>query len=518
MPSSIPVIVHLSGEQRGATRALRRAENRIGSSPSAEIHLSGEPAERVGAEHAVLVASADGCRLRVRPPHRVWVNGNPVVDRRLRSGDLLEIGEGGPLLRFRLQPAGRERFKSIGEALADTYQGARAGSHSLVRGALLFARRAVREALGQTSPATRFAVGTLLLGLVALLVVLSVEALRLGHELRREVRQVEGLRTLVESAEADAWTARELERLRRDLERRLESASTRLDFLEERASATERTIAEASRSIVFLQGAYGFRDTGSGRDLRFELGPDGRPLAGGERDFRVTTGGGGPVVEARYTGTGFIASTDGLVLTNRHVARPWEFDDAAREVVAQGYDPVMRRLIGYLPGVVEPHDIAFAAASREVDLAVLRCLAVEHPLPALTLATRPARVGQAIVVLGFPTGIQAMLARADRTFLEALGGERLDFWQIAERLSRAGQIAPLATRGIIGQVTTSTVVYDAETTSGGSGGPVLSLDGRVVGINSAVLRQFGGSNLGVTAWQAAALLERVEAASGAVVE
>ncbi len=178
----------------------------------------------------------------------------------------------------------------------------------------------------------------------------------------------------------------------------------------------------------------------------------------------------------------------------------------------------MRRLIGYLPGVVEPHEIAFAAASEEADLAVLRCLDAERLLPALTLATRPAQVGEAIVVLGFPTGIQAMLARADRGFLEALGGERLDFWQIAERLSRAGQIAPLATRGIIGQVTTSTVVYDAETTSGGSGGPVLSLDGRVVAINSAVLRQFGGSNLGAPAWQAAALLERVAATSAAVVE
>ena len=77
----------------------------------------------------------------------------------------------------------------------------------------------------------------------------------------------------------------------------------------------------------------------------------------------------------------------------------------------------------------------------------------------------------------------------------------------AAALSAAGQIGPLATRGIIGQVTESTVVYDAETTSGGSGGPVLSLDGRVVAINSAILRQFDGSNLGVPAGRAGRLLE-----------
>ena len=41
------------------------------------------------------------------------------------------------------------------------------------------------------------------------------------------------------------------------------------------------------------------------------------------------------------------------------------------------------------------------------------------------------------------------------------------------------------------------LVYDAETTSGGSGGPVFGPDGTVVGVNFAVTRDFGGSNFGV---------------------
>ena len=50
------------------------------------------------------------------------------------------------------------------------------------------------------------------------------------------------------------------------------------------------------------------------------------------------------------------------------------------------------------------------------------------------------------------------------------------------------------------------MVYDAETAQGGSGGPVLGLDGRVVAINAAILPEFSGSNLGVPVERAAPLL------------
>ena len=68
-------------------------------------------------------------------------------------------------------------------------------------------------------------------------------------------------------------------------------------------------------------------------------------------------------------------------------------------------------------------------------------------------------------------------------------------------------MAPLVSRGIVGQVTSRAVVYDAETTSGGSGGPVLSLDGRVIAVNAAILPDFGGSNMGVPAEHGVTLME-----------
>ena len=50
-------------------------------------------------------------------------------------------------------------------------------------------------------------------------------------------------------------------------------------------------------------------------------------------------------------------------------------------------------------------------------------------------------------------------------------------------------------------------VYDTDTTYGGSGGPVLGLDGNVVAVNAAILPEFGGSNLGVPASEARRLIE-----------
>jgi len=65
----------------------------------------------------------------------------------------------------------------------------------------------------------------------------------------------------------------------------------------------------------------------------------------------------------------------------------------------------------------------------------------------------------------------------------------------------------VAWRGIVGQLTEGTIVYDAATTSGGSGGPVINLDGEVVAVNSAIIPGFTGSNLGVPASEAARLLD-----------
>ncbi|MCP4472242.1 MAG: hypothetical protein GY815_16455 [Gammaproteobacteria bacterium] len=100
--------------------------------------------------------------------------------------------------------------------------------------------------------------------------------------------------------------------------------------------------------------------------------------------------------------------------------------------------------------------------------------------------------------MGYPTGMISMLAQTGDDFIAELqADESLEFWGIARRLSEAKFIRPLASRGIVGQRSESAVVYDADTTHGGSGGPVLDIDGNVIAINTAIIPEYGGSNFGI---------------------
>ncbi len=504
-----PVIVHLSGALRGTTQRLAGEVLRIGSAPHADIHLADDVIPPPPQDAASLHRHGITYELRVAPGSAVWVNGEQVEVVTLQSGDLLEIGNEGPVLRFRLYEPGVLARKSLSDVVRDCMDCARYGAENPLSRAGVFIGGIARELRAGTSSWFRAGVLVLLVLLTLTTVILARRSFQLERRLEREVTRVSGLAELLERSGSAELTTDDLLSVLADLQGNLSVAKRRIEALEEGTGAAARVVALGSGATVFLQGSYGFTEPSTGRPLRLVLGPDGQPLRSLFGEPAITAEGDGPVLEIFFTGTAFVATSDGLLLSNRHVALPWDFDEAARRVAARGYAPAMQRFVGYLPSIEEPFDVEILVAHESADLALLRCSRVTEDLPYLELDPDPPLPGEEVIVLGYPLGIRALMARTDARFVQELTQEDdLDFWTVALRLSQGGHIAPLASRGIVGQVTSQAIVYDAETTSGGSGGPVLDLDGRVVAINAAILPEFGGSNLGVPAAQAEVLVGR----------
>ncbi|OHB38833.1 MAG: hypothetical protein A2060_08170 [Planctomycetes bacterium GWA2_50_13] len=113
-----------------------------------------------------------------------------------------------------------------------------------------------------------------------------------------------------------------------------------------------------------------------------------------------------------------------------------------------------------------------------------------------------------MVVIGYPAGVSAILARVEKSVMDELVyGLGLDFLGLADELSRRHLIRPLATQGHITDVLEDRVVFDAQTTIGGSGGPIIDRNGKVIAITYGVFTGFTGSNFAIPAKHVAEILE-----------
>jgi hypothetical protein len=204
-------------------------------------------------------------------------------------------------------------------------------------------------------------------------------------------------------------------------------------------------------------------------------------------------------VRQDYFGTGFIVG-DGKILTNHHVAQPWWKNDDMDEAVKQGLEPVVAEMAGYFPEATSAIPMEVTQISSDADLALLHGDLSNLKRQTLRIDGRKeaAVSGQALISLGYATGLSAILARAgDDTVDQILKVSGGDPKLVMSELAKRKLIRPLVTQGHIGDVLTDKIVYDAQTTSGGSGGPLMNNEGRVIGVTFAVVRGFGGSNFGV---------------------
>ena len=500
------VLLHLTGPHRGTRQHLTEPEALVGTSPDAVVHFPVHADPAVARRHALLVRTEGGWSVR-EEEGQVYLNSADVPGlhgrEALAPGDILEIGSGGPVLRFVMETRAAPSYKSMREAVQDCVDCARHGPGGFVRRLALLLRSLPREILTRTAPRTRLAVTGLIVLVVASVGTLTVYGLGLERRIEAEEQRSASVAAALSSLTDLPAGDPELRGLVEQIE---EVLTHRIEALEALSDAGRRVVTAASSSVMFVQGGYHFVDPESERPLRLLVGRTGSPRTGPDGMPLTTLDGDGPVFEFQFTGSAWLATESGLLITNRHVAIPWSTNEQVGPLFEQGYHPALR-LRGYLPDQTEPIELEFVTASDEMDLAVVHAPDLVGREP-LELAEANPSPGQPILVLGYPAGIDALLARSGAMFVDSLMQRRPDFWAVVQKLSEAGFIRPLATRGIVGQVTPSTIAYDAETTRGGSGGPVLSLDGQVVAVTFAIMADFGGSNLGVPVEEVSRLLAK----------
>ncbi len=284
------------------------------------------------------------------------------------------------------------------------------------------------------------------------------------------------------------------------LKSQLQETQNRLNRLENEGRVAETIVHTYGPSVCLLHVVVEFRDKDFGKLIRIATDAAGRPLVDDKGMVSLDPDGMGPPLQLDVFGTGFLVARDGRLLTNHHVAEPWWSNEELKQLLDRGAVAFAASYTAYFPGTPQGIAANLDRISPHADLAILK-LNTPAPLHAALLnlddRSEASVTGDPVVLIGYPTGIEGILARAGSDVTQGVAENAHEVTQVVSQLAAQHLIRPTTTQGHIGDVLKDKIVYDAATTSGGSGGPLFNRDGKVIGVNFAMLNDFGGSNLAV---------------------
>ncbi len=164
-----------------------------------------------------------------------------------------------------------------------------------------------------------------------------------------------------------------------------------------------------------------------------------------DEDDKPPKAGDDPKSHARSTGTGVVIIDNGTILTNLHVVNNAR---RIRVTFADGHES----------------EASVVGTQPENDLAVLRARSIPDDLAAATMrGTADLVPGDQVVAIGFPFGIGPSVSGG------VVSGLKRQF------------------RGPSGERLSNLIQFDAAANPGNSGGPLVTMDGAVIGIVTAIL-------------------------------
>ncbi len=442
------IFVHLSGSKRGKTEFFTDSKICIGTDSSCNLRFNLLTDKNTSPLHAEInLKECDYILKDLDSPKGTFINNRLIKEVVIHDGDLIEFGDNGPRVRFRIKAEEGDVCKPFREMLADSMDLAREPhkGRKLIT-ATSFFKSLLTEAFTQSS--FKFKLVTLLIFLLTTV----------------------GIGTLFYTIYSS-----------------LTETTKRVELLEFESVIGEKIIKDFSNGICLIQCSFSLVDEVSGEPLK--AWNNGRLLTNNS------------------TGTGFIISKNGMVLTNRHVVEPWWHQTTYFTSIEPGLKPRIEVLRAFFPNVKNPVLLKLEKVSEVADVALLSFEpeGIDIPVLELDLSGMDAIEGEPVVLLGYPAGMNALFAKTDPDI--AKGISKLPFLEAAQELSNHHLIKPISTQGHISDVLNERIIYDALTTVGGSGGPLFNNKGKVIAINYGIFRGFSGANFGVPIKYAIELLE-----------
>jgi pSer/pThr/pTyr-binding forkhead associated (FHA) protein/S1-C subfamily serine protease len=492
----------LEDAKTGTRYSASGALIRIGRGSDCEIRPGGAADARISRHHAEVRLAADGAAL-VRDSRSVngtFLNGRYLEgEQALQEGDQIALGEEGPVL--------------IVEELTVSSAGGLT---------TLLVRRVAREVSKGTSARVRQLVWSMLAVIVTAVTGLYILAERRERQtaaaleeqaqaLEEQRRQLDDYRSALAAQQATTDSvlfvaAAEYDRLRAELLAATEQAApaTVIDSLRDalvaadvRTQALEASLARsqdalrrqlaagdsarrvAEAEVARLRGELGRATEGqvsqglvdslrqairTAEEQASEIGAQLRAVSGvnlaavAQANQRVV----GLVTVFQglrlFDGSGFVITSSGHFVTNRHVVNP------------DGNTPDSVFVTMADERFMEPADVIVVAPPGQPDLAVIKIRNYSGPrVENVDWSGTRAQQGEPAALIGFPAGLGAALdqSRTVRTSMSA---------------------------GIFSQVTSESIRFDGFTVEGSSGSPVFNANGEVVAVHRGSLR--GATGLG----------------------